>query len=290
MAVINEIADAASNIGTAYSFAPGDTFRGEIEFPGDRDWLRAELEAGLGYYWTQRGDVSVDRLSSGRLRLWDEAGAAELRDSGSRARDTVVIAIDPTSDRRVYVDATGLFDSSTYVGSYDLRFFSEISSNILTRERPEIDEIAVTSIDYYGDKDWFEFDIEAGYGYYFVQTGVTSADRLPGGRLIIRDEAGAVTLAETGSTGRETAIAAINPTEDRTVYVEAGGRNLNTSTNAVGDYEFVARREIAANILTREEPDIDEVISTSIDYFCDEDWFKFDVEAGYGYYFVQAAA
>ena len=47
--LISESSDAAENKSTSYSISVGDTFSGNLDFSGDRDWVGITLEQGASY-------------------------------------------------------------------------------------------------------------------------------------------------------------------------------------------------------------------------------------------------
>ncbi|MEM8576507.1 MAG: M10 family metallopeptidase C-terminal domain-containing protein [Pseudomonadota bacterium] len=73
---ITETTDAAGNIFTVYGMDVGDTFRGNLTFRGDRDWVEISLDANTSYDITLSGQESGGGLTllDPFLRVYNSSG------------------------------------------------------------------------------------------------------------------------------------------------------------------------------------------------------------------------
>ncbi|RVV97625.1 hypothetical protein EKE94_13930 [Mesobaculum littorinae] len=126
LANLSEGADAAADIGTAYSMQPGDTFSGVLDAAGDRDWIGVTLEAGESYGIEILADGSGEgTLDDSFLRLYDARGNLLVDDDdGGQGLDSA-ITFTPVSSGTYYVA----------VGSYNDGGNGSYSVSIETSER-----------------------------------------------------------------------------------------------------------------------------------------------------------
>ena len=72
---VYEEADAAKDTSTAYTLSVGASFFGEIDDPGERDWVAITLEAGETYELDLYGDTSgAGSLADPIMAIYDSAG------------------------------------------------------------------------------------------------------------------------------------------------------------------------------------------------------------------------
>lgn len=130
-----------------------------------------------------------------------------------------------------------------------------------------------------GDTDWLRATLSPGYGYLFRMRGDGSADAIPQSWLQLNDDTGAVADDALLNGGR---IAAVNPQQRGTYYIQAGE---GASSSPVGNYELTLIREIGSSVKTHASIQPGESFNGRLNHSLDQDWFRVDLEAGYGYVF-----
>lgn len=112
--IVNETSDAAGDASTGYSMSVGDTFAGNIDAAGDRDWVQVTLTAGHAYEITLNG-VS---LSDPYLRLYDSAGnLVDFDDDSGFGLDSLLQFL--TGSTGTYYIAAGAY-GDFWAGTYEM--------------------------------------------------------------------------------------------------------------------------------------------------------------------------
>ena len=115
--------DALDSVLTTVSLISGDTFEGELESSGDKDWVRIELTAGSAYTFDLEGeDTDAGTLSDPFLVLRNASGGFVVQDDDSGEKLNAQIVFTPSSSGTYYLEARN-FDGET--GTYSLRTFPE---------------------------------------------------------------------------------------------------------------------------------------------------------------------
>ena len=131
------------------------------------------------------------------------------------------------------------------------------------------------------DEDWIRAALEANYGYVVRLTGDGSATSISDSYLYLRTANGdGITYDDNSSSS--TAIVSTTTTSAGTYYAQVGDDNRSYNGEA-GSYNVELIREIATGLGTRETLEVDEVQNSTIEYDNDEDWFRLELEANYGY-------
>ena len=104
-----ETTDAASDITTTYSIAPGESFGGSLEV-GDRDWVAITLDAGETYAIRLGGALGDNTLSDPYLRLYDAAGDQVAFNDDDGANYNSLISFTPETAGTYYIGATAFGD------------------------------------------------------------------------------------------------------------------------------------------------------------------------------------
>ena len=119
-AIIMEGVDAPANTTTPYTIQVGDTFRGNLSFLGDRDWVRIELQAGQSYDISLAASgASRGTLSDAYLRVYDQSGGLIAQnDDGGAGFDSRLSNFIASYTGVFYLEAASYMDGST--GTYEL--------------------------------------------------------------------------------------------------------------------------------------------------------------------------
>ncbi len=114
------MSDVPANTNTTAQLSIGQTITGEIDFAGDRDWVRMELAAGEWVQVTQRG-IGSDGIEDSYLRVYDANGALITGDdelSASNANFDAAVTFGGNTAGTYYVAAGGYRDNHS--GDYSL--------------------------------------------------------------------------------------------------------------------------------------------------------------------------
>lgn len=112
-----EEADLPSSSATPVELAPGEMFAGQLDVPGDRDWLRVTLQAGTAYQIVLRGDGSPAELADPYLRLYDADGGLLAANDDAIALDSA-LTFTPDRTGTYYIEAAAYADAGT--GGYEM--------------------------------------------------------------------------------------------------------------------------------------------------------------------------
>jgi len=109
----------AANALTNATVAPGAEFASSIDFVGDKDWVKADLEAGVNYVIDLQG-VGAGRgtLANGHLQVFSSSGVMLLQNADSGAGDDARIRLNGGDGETVYISVAG---EDTSTGTYELR-------------------------------------------------------------------------------------------------------------------------------------------------------------------------
>ena len=290
---VTEIADDyAADTGTTGAVEVGVSTTGSMDFLGDRDWFAVQLEAGSTYLI----DLEGSWQRHGVLRFPVIHGVFDSR--GHRIPDTYAAWSDDRPNSRLHftagVDGTyyvsaGTRDHYSRPGTYTLsvsvtEIADDYAAYTATTGRVEVGGSTTGSIDFLGDRDWFEVDLEAGWRYRFELKGADTGDGtlpdpvIPG---IYRADGRRIngTFDQDGGTGRNSRKTYYSGS-DSTYYVSAEAAHAEA---AVGTYTLYATRvddDHPSSIGTTGTVEVGGSITGRIDYGGDRDWFRVTLEAG----------
>ena len=138
---LSETADALPSLETTYTMAVGDSFRGQIERSGDRDWIAVELEAGVSY------DIAMAAAPSGQgtlndpyLQLYDANGElVGSDDDGGPGLESLLSYV--ARESGTFYIATRAF-SVTDTGSYTVSVTQTATADDLAAGAGSLDQMA----------------------------------------------------------------------------------------------------------------------------------------------------
>jgi Ca2+-binding RTX toxin-like protein/subtilisin-like proprotein convertase family protein len=109
----------AANALTNATVAPGAEFASSIDFVGDRDWVKADLEAGVNYVIDLQGvGAGQGTLANGHLQVFTASGVMLMQNADSGAGDDARIRLNGGDGETVYISVAG---EDTSTGTYELR-------------------------------------------------------------------------------------------------------------------------------------------------------------------------
>ncbi len=108
---LSENIDAAANVTTTASFAPGQTFAGSLSVVGDNDWVRISLQAGQTYSFGLDGDGTTSQLGDPLLSLRNASGTQiASNDDGGAGLNSLLTYTAATSG--TYYVSAGSYNNS----------------------------------------------------------------------------------------------------------------------------------------------------------------------------------
>lgn len=221
---------------------------GEITYGGELNSYTVELSVGMLYTFSLRGaDSGVGTLGDPYLELFQNDDLITYSDDGGVKLDSRINFIPATSGTYTLVASDYSFTDS---GSYRLQIGSEVYSG-----PPEVPGSASTQvsladsgsvsgeINYQGDEDWFQVDLQAGNQYSFAISGLSDS------LLKLFDSSGGfVSFDDDGGDGTDSLLR-FAPASDGTYYIAAGVyANSDTGTYSLNMSSQVATEDIVSNL------------------------------------------
>ncbi|MDO9498080.1 MAG: hypothetical protein Q7J48_20420 [Nocardioides sp.] len=255
----------------------------------DEDWVSFTVEADRAYV-IQTAEGSPSEFTDMDLYLYDSNGLA-LIDQNSVAPDSWYNRIDYLADadktvyamvRGDYVGSTGTYALSvTLVGDSYEPDGSYAAATPITVDGPAQEH----TLDPDGDEDWVSFPVETGYKYA-ITTAPGAVPDDPNTELYLYDSDGTTLLKSNHDDETEDRgfYSRIDYTADanKTVFVKVVGWYAGSyalDVTLVGDSYEPDDSYAVANPLTVGGP----AQQHTIDPDGDDDWFSFQVEAGWRY-------
>lgn len=160
--------DVPDDATTGASVAVGGGYNGTLDFVGDRDWIRAELQAGSVYDLSLAGRGNNPVLDT-YMRVYDSAGreiASNDDSDGGYDSRLPALRIDSTGAYFISAESYGDYEEGDYRielrersgGARDLPASADTSA-VLENDVP------VSSSLFLGDEDWFRAELVAGRDY-----------------------------------------------------------------------------------------------------------------------------
>ena len=286
--------DYAADTDTTGTVLVGGTATGEINYPGDRDWIAVILEAGKIYRIDLEGwDTRAGTLRDPYLRgVHDGDGdliGGTTDNNGGAGRNSRVFfkAADADADATYYVSA-GVYGSA--VGTYTLsvtetEIVDDYAADTDTTGTVLVGGTATGEINYPGDRDWIAVILEAGKIYRIDLEGLDAGAgtlRDPYLRGVHDGDGDLIggTTDNNGGAGRNSRVffKAADADADTTYYVSVGvsGFSLGTYTMSVTEIvdDYAADTDTTGTVL------VGGTATGEINYSGDRDWFAVILEAG----------
>ena len=159
-----------SNTTTQVTLQLGTPYLGALEHPGDTDWVRIALTAGLLYRFSLSSAVAQG-IPDPYLRLYDAAGVLIAEDDDSGTGLDSELRFTPSVTDVYYLSAS---DYSAALGAYSLlaQVLDDYPNTVETDGVILPNGLATAgTIENAGDADAFRVDLVAGMSYRFTVTG-----------------------------------------------------------------------------------------------------------------------
>ncbi|MFO1070523.1 MAG: PPC domain-containing protein [Geminicoccaceae bacterium] len=165
---LRDMAEVADNTTTNASIAVGTSIAGTIDWTGDSDWFRFEVEAGRAYV------LHVEGLSAAGggfdfpvLNVYDADGTQVASDIDWYAGGDADVGLLPIANGPVFVGVSNLQG----LGSYRLsarELVDDVPEGVETRAVVAPGDAVDVTIDHRDDSDWYRVELEAGKYYRFT--------------------------------------------------------------------------------------------------------------------------
>jgi hypothetical protein len=206
-----------------------------IDTPGDQDWFRVTLSAGVTYSFALTG---VGDILDPFLSLYDASGSLIVSDDDSGpGLNSWIVSFTPSVSGTYFLGASG-FTVST--GTYVLETFILGGSDNIPGDTGTTETLIVngpsasSSIEFSGDEDWFRITLVEGQSYAF-SLSASGGTPIPDAFLSIHNAAGQViSIDDDGGAGLDSMMQ-FTATASGTYYLSAAGFDV-----ATGDYTISA--------------------------------------------------
>ncbi len=267
--------------------ADGPPADGTIEAPGDRDWHRIEVAAGVDYAVEVRGNGLADPF----MEIFDETGALlGSNDDGGGGTDAR-LTIEAKAAATLFVSASAADGTAT--GDYRVVFATldsggdDIPDDPSTTARATLGTPFAGELEPAGDRDWIAVTLSGGAVYDIQLTGRGGRNALEDPFLRVYDATGAqVAFNDDFGGGRDSRIEAFSPDARGTYFLSAG----SYADEGTGLYELLVTEvsddtdtDIPANPGTTSTVGVGAPVASTIDFEGDRDWHAADLEAGRSY-------
>ena len=274
----------------------GDSARGNLDYPGDRDWFAVTLDAGKPYRIDLEGKPNgVGTLNDPHLKgIYDADGTfiPGTWDADSGAGNNSRLTFIPPKAGTYYVSASAWRDVRPvgygYTNTYKLsvtEIVDDFTAATDTTGAVAVGGSATGEIELPGDRDWFAVELEAGKGYQIdlerSQTGAfaLSDPRLYGihyasGRFIFG------TTNDNDGAGKNSRVF-FTPWANTTYYVSAGAYQDLEGTYKLSVTEIAD--DFTRAIDTTGAVAAGGSATGEIDFSRDRDWFAVELDAGSTY-------
>ena len=188
--------DYIATASTTGSVVIGGSSTGVIEASGDRDWFRVALVAGTSY----RFNVNGTTLSDPNLHIRDAMGASLAFSNDFNGLNPQITFTALASDN-FFLDVGS--NSLTGTGAYTVLAASiglstdDYSADTTTTGRLAAGRSAGGTIDFDGDRDWYQIALSAGRSYQFNLDGISLSNPM----LRLYDSTGGTLLASNDDNG-----------------------------------------------------------------------------------------
>jgi hypothetical protein len=250
----------------------GDSVSGEVEIPGDVDWYRLSLNAGVIYEFILDPDWTSGYALHGEPALYDsEGGPLE----GTQLWWDWVTGLPrlfyvSEVDQEVFVEAGSEFgDFGGYILSAR-EVIDLIPGDATTHVTLELGVGFRSRIDHPADADWMRLDVEAGQTYRVdLEPDSEAPDWVYPRLAVYREDGSRISTFGPHFVAEETG----------TVYVAA------EVDGGIGSYVVTARAvenpdTVPGDVSTQVALPLDGGIASRIDLEGDQDWFRIDLQEG----------
>lgn len=155
-----------------------DSQTSSIDFSGDKDWFKVNLETGHNYTFDVRGSGSgAGTLRDAQVRLYDSNGQLKGFDDDSGVGSDASLGFRPDVAGEYFVEVS-TWDNSDQ-GSYTVQMHSEalvsdIADDTTTQATLSVGSNVDGEINFVTDRDWYAIELEAGTRYQFDLKGSAS--------------------------------------------------------------------------------------------------------------------
>ncbi len=286
--------DIPGDPSTAARLAPGDTVEGVLDFTGDTDWYRLDLDAGVNYEFALLGASSgVGNLEDPLVALYDAAGVELAFNDDAPGTLDSLLEFRPISDGTYYVSAESYDGASA--GSYRLSMAAsgggggggDLPGDVTTPAVIAPGEAVADVLETPGDVDWFATELFAGTTYTIALRGAASgggdlSDPLVAlfdavGREITFDDDGGVDLdSELVFTPQDSGIYYVSAESYEGLF--AGSYTLELDAAGTGERDI-----LPGDPSTTARLPVGSALAGTLDFNGDEDWVRVSLRAGVEY-------
>ena len=172
------INDIAGDSSTTAVLVSGESQSSGIDFSGDKDWFKVNLETGQSYTFNVKGaGAGVGTLRDAQVKLYNSAGQVVGSDDDSGAASDAQLVVQPEAAGEYFVEVSswGATDLGTYtIDMHSAALSDDLADDISTQGRLTVGGNVDGEIGFISDRDWYAIELEAGMRYQFDLKGSDS--------------------------------------------------------------------------------------------------------------------
>lgn len=261
----------------------GQTVTENLDFTGDKDWYRIQLEGGQSYRFSLNSNAeAATPLADPLIKIFNSDSVEQIMDDDSGGNLNSYVEFTAPESGYFFVEARGFTEDAT--GGYVLRAQGgDIPADATTDAELSADGGFRTGVlSPAGDRDWYRINLAAGQG---LRIAVGGADMPPGPLgdpyIAIYDSAGTSLAENDDANGELNSWLEFSAPAEGAYYLEVRGFNAEDATGA---YSInVTAGEIGASGETAEYMQAAGPRSSVIGAPGDVDWFAVELIEGRAY-------
>jgi hypothetical protein len=275
--------DYTASTATTGAVNVGGSATGRIEAPGDSDWFRVSLTAGVQY----RIDVVGGTLADPYVALLNAGGSSIAIDDDSGTGLNARITITPTTTGTYYISARSAVATGTGTYTVSLTQTSaadDYAGSTATTGTVAVGGTATGNLETGNDSDWFRVTLTAGATYQIDVRGSASAGgTLSDPYLNLRNSSGTSLAADNDSGTGLDARLSYTATSSGTYYISASSLSANSGTYTVAITQTAAADDYPASTATTGSVAVGGTQTGNIETTSDRDWIRVTLTAGQRY-------
>ena len=241
--------DLPADASTPLTISPDETVSvsGRIDFTGDIDWIRLDVDAGRSYQIIDESLPNLEIVDKDGNLLYMSFSFQNLRFDGDEGTEVYLrVGSDIISDY-----------------SFTFREIADIPDDNSTQETVTIGTTTSVSSEFSGDEDWYRVTLEAGQSYLAQADDADIAFYGPDGEEI----------------GFDNRTLEFTVPEDGDYFIGVSVWEAFTSSSLTISEVF----EVPGNNASTENLAVGETISVEIGFEGDRDWYRVSVREGQSY-------
>ena len=247
------------NISTNTTIAVGSSVSGRIDFNGDTDWYRVQLQVGFAYQiWLESASSGNGALLDPYLAIYNSAGTFQHanNDYSLITRDAYLTTV-PNGSGTFYISAEEFGNNG--VGSYRVTAWLDQLANNSSAATIAPNSLVTDRIGWHTDySDWYAITLTAGVNYQFDVTGSAldgASLALADPFLFLRNASGALLLSDDDGGNALDSRIFFTPTVSGTYFLDV----QESGVDGYGVYSLIVNEAPVTGTLEINTPSQDAI-------------------------------